>query len=206
MRRTKDEAEESKKKIINAAYKVFLRKGFAATNLSDIANEIKMTRGVIYWHFKNKTDLFVCLLMEFLDEAIAYSLEVFNSPETLPDKMKKLLMKDGTASRVLELLRMFPSEAIHWDSKLRHETKKAVTQKIKSMFNSFTVFLSDEQKAGHIRKDVDIQAFASTYMMISSVLNVSDFQRSKTSILSVPEAKRDFIVDFFWNGLNSAFL
>jgi AcrR family transcriptional regulator len=206
MRRTKNEAEESKKKIINAAYKVFLRKGFAATNLSDIANEIKMTRGVIYWHFKNKTDLFVCLLIEFLDQAIAYSLEVFKSDETLPNKMKKLLMKDGTSSQVLELLKMFQPETIHRDSKLRQETKKAVAQKIQSMFNSFVAFLSDEQKAGHIRKDVDIQAFASTYMMISSVLNVSDFQRSRASILSVPENKRDSIVDFFWNGLNSAFL
>jgi AcrR family transcriptional regulator len=205
MRRTKKEAEDSRKRIIDTAYKVFLKKGFAATKLSDIADEIKMTRGVIYWHFKNKTDLFVCLLNDVLDEAMSYNVEIFKSNESLPNKLKKLLMTDGTGSRLFELLKSFHPASIHLDRKSRQEAAQAIKPKIQAVFNSFVDFLSNEQKAGNIKKNIDIQMFARTYMMISSMLHVSNLKKDKMPMLSIPKNKRDTIIDFFWNGFNSAF-
>ncbi len=57
-RRTKAEAERTRTAILNAAERVFLAKGVADTSLEDIAAAAKVTRGAIYWHFKNKEDLF----------------------------------------------------------------------------------------------------------------------------------------------------
>jgi AcrR family transcriptional regulator len=205
MRKTKKEAEASKKKIINAAYKVFLRKGYDTTKLSDIADEINMTRGVIYWHFKNKTDLFVCLLNELLDEVMLRNMEIFKSNESLPNKLKKLLSQDVSGSRLWELLKAFNPESMHLNRKSHNETAQAILPKITMMFNSFVDFLSSEQKAGHIAEHVDPQAFARTYMMISSMLHVNDLKRTKMPTLSIPENQRDTVIDFFWNGLNSAF-
>ncbi|WP_217416704.1 TetR family transcriptional regulator [Marinobacterium ramblicola] len=37
---------------------LFAEKGIAATSLADIAQAAGVTRGAIYWHFKNKWDLF----------------------------------------------------------------------------------------------------------------------------------------------------
>src|SRR5699024_11377335 len=51
-----------KKAMIEAAERVFYRQGVAGTSLMDIANEAGVTRGAIYWHFKNKQDVFAAMI------------------------------------------------------------------------------------------------------------------------------------------------
>ena len=59
MRRTKAEAEETRSSILRAAERVFYAKGVSNATLEDVANAAGVTRGAIYWHFANKTDLFL---------------------------------------------------------------------------------------------------------------------------------------------------
>jgi TetR/AcrR family acrAB operon transcriptional repressor len=54
---TKEEALETRSRILDAAEQVFHANGVARTSLSDVADAASVTRGAIYWHFKNKTDL-----------------------------------------------------------------------------------------------------------------------------------------------------
>jgi len=58
VRRTKEEALETRASILDAAEKVFFEKGVSRTSLADIAQAAGVTRGAIYWHFANKGDLF----------------------------------------------------------------------------------------------------------------------------------------------------
>ncbi|MBR9885686.1 MAG: TetR family transcriptional regulator [Oceanospirillales bacterium] len=58
MRRTKEEAEATRLCIMSSALELFSEKGIAATSLAEIAHSAGVTRGAIYWHFKNKWDLF----------------------------------------------------------------------------------------------------------------------------------------------------
>jgi TetR/AcrR family transcriptional regulator, acrAB operon repressor len=58
VRRTKEEAQETRAGILDAAERVFFEKGVSRTSLSDIAHAAGVTRGAIYWHFANKGDLF----------------------------------------------------------------------------------------------------------------------------------------------------
>lgn len=64
MRRTKEEAEKTRKAILEASLRVFSTKGYARTRLEDIAREAGVTRGAIYWHFENKADLFSSAVVE----------------------------------------------------------------------------------------------------------------------------------------------
>lgn len=61
-RRTKEEAEATRSQLLDAAEAVFNAKGVARTSLADIAAAAGVTRGAIYWHFKNKADLFHAML------------------------------------------------------------------------------------------------------------------------------------------------
>lgn len=56
MRRSK-QAAETKLQLIEAACKVFYREGVAKATLEQIAREAGVTRGALYWHFNNKTDI-----------------------------------------------------------------------------------------------------------------------------------------------------
>lgn len=57
-RKTKEEATETRNLLLDTAETVFAAKGVSRTSLADIAEAAGVTRGAIYWHFKNKIDLF----------------------------------------------------------------------------------------------------------------------------------------------------
>lgn len=61
-RRTKAEAQETRSRILDAAERVFYRKGVANASLEDIASAARVTRGAIYWHFRDKAELFDAMM------------------------------------------------------------------------------------------------------------------------------------------------
>ncbi|MDF7809267.1 TetR family transcriptional regulator [Pontiellaceae bacterium B12219] len=61
-RRTKAEAAETRQQILDTALDIFSKKGFSKTTFVDIAKQIGLTKGAVYWHFKTKTDLLVALI------------------------------------------------------------------------------------------------------------------------------------------------
>lgn len=64
VRKTKEEAQNTRKNILIAALDVFYVKGVGASSLEDIAETAGVTRGAVYWHFKNKADIFNALHTE----------------------------------------------------------------------------------------------------------------------------------------------
>ena len=66
-RKTKAESEQTRQDILNAALELFHDRGYARTTLEQIARKAGVTRGAIYWHFKDKVDLFVGLKEEIED-------------------------------------------------------------------------------------------------------------------------------------------
>lgn len=74
VRRTKEEARETRNLILDTAEQVFLEKGVSHTSLADIAETAGVTRGAIYWHFKNKADLFEAMMQRIklpMEEMVA---------------------------------------------------------------------------------------------------------------------------------------
>jgi TetR/AcrR family acrAB operon transcriptional repressor len=88
VKKTREKALETRDRILNSAEIVFSRQGVARTSLADIATAAEVTRGAIYWHFKNKADLFGAMIdriqvpMEALFAAAVDPLE--------PDPLKQL--------------------------------------------------------------------------------------------------------------------
>ncbi len=62
VRRTKEEALETRNLILDTAERVFLERGVSRTSLEMIARAAGLTRGAIYWHFRNKADLFDAMM------------------------------------------------------------------------------------------------------------------------------------------------
>ena len=62
MRRTKEDALQTRETLLDAAETLFARQGVSRTSLQDIAREAGVTRGAIYWHFEDKADLFNAMM------------------------------------------------------------------------------------------------------------------------------------------------
>lgn len=61
-RKTKEEAQETRNRILDAAEAVFHERGVAHASLDQIAQAAGVTRGAIYWHFEDKADLFEAMM------------------------------------------------------------------------------------------------------------------------------------------------
>ena len=100
-RRTKEDAIATRNSLIDAAEGVFCEKGVTRASLSDIAQAAGATRGAIYWHFKDKVDLFGAMM-----DRVTLPLEQgFGALEesTCPDPVERLravlaLVLHGVAS------------------------------------------------------------------------------------------------------------
>jgi len=77
VRKTKEDAAITRLRIIDAAREVFLTRGVSRTTIEQIAAQANLTRGAVYWHFSNKTELFEAMreqvflpMIDRIDDAV----------------------------------------------------------------------------------------------------------------------------------------
>ncbi len=63
-RKTKEDAEQTRQAILDSALQTFYEKGFSRTTFDEIARRINLTKGAVYWHFRNKTDLISAIIVQ----------------------------------------------------------------------------------------------------------------------------------------------
>ena len=74
MRRTKEEALQTKLDLMDKALELFIRKGFSKISQEDIVKKLGLTRGAFNWHFNDKEDIFKAIHtreFRFMKELIA---------------------------------------------------------------------------------------------------------------------------------------
>jgi len=91
MRRTKEDAEITRREILKAALNSFTEKGYSATRLEDVAKLAGVTRGAIYWHFDNKEHLYLQLMEETIDKYKTRVREVLDKEGSPLTKIRTLL-------------------------------------------------------------------------------------------------------------------
>jgi AcrR family transcriptional regulator len=94
-RRTKEEAKETKDKILLSALDVFCEKGYYCSTFVDVAERIGLSKGAVYWHFKTKRDLLVELM------------------NTMFVKVEKLISKNAQDMTTLDDLKIHFIEHAH---------------------------------------------------------------------------------------------
>ena len=67
-RKTKEEALTTRAQIIDAARRVFHAEGVNRSTLDKVARAAGVTRGAVYWHFANKSELFLAVKQTYMCE------------------------------------------------------------------------------------------------------------------------------------------
>jgi AcrR family transcriptional regulator len=87
-RLTREESKaRTRQELLRAAQRLFLRNGFVATSLSDIAEEAGLTKGAVYSNFESKEDLFLALLAGDGERRYATHEELAPSADAWADKL-----------------------------------------------------------------------------------------------------------------------
>lgn len=109
-RRTKEDAQATRAAVLDAAERVFLQRGVARTSLAEIAQAAGVTRGAIYWHFKDKADVFTAMMERVtlpLEAEIAKVAQVEGDPVAqLRQRVQvaiRQIVGDAQTRRVVEI-------------------------------------------------------------------------------------------------------
>ncbi|MFT7433069.1 MAG: TetR/AcrR family transcriptional repressor of mexAB-oprM operon [Alphaproteobacteria bacterium] len=158
VRKTKEDAQKTKENILKAAAEVFFQNGVANTSLEQIAHEAGATRGAIYWHFKNKVEIFEALQQTLdtpLTDTILSDLEK-NHPNPLQqlENLCVLLLTDiHTNEYKRKLLSIFFTKC-DYSGEMEPLLHKQCKQKQKSLM-LFEKYISSAKEKGQITGDID---------------------------------------------------
>jgi TetR/AcrR family acrAB operon transcriptional repressor len=91
VKKTRDAALETRSALLDAALLEFRERGVAHTRLSDVASRAGVTRGAVYWHFKDKAELFQAVCDRGTMPVEALLEEASRTPQTDPlDTVRRL--------------------------------------------------------------------------------------------------------------------
>jgi AcrR family transcriptional regulator len=79
----------TEEKIFNAARIIFQKKGFAGARMQEIADEAGINKAMLHYCFKNKQLLFEAVFMNAFGQLAPQINGIFNSEDTVFDKIKK---------------------------------------------------------------------------------------------------------------------
>ncbi len=208
MRRTKEDAEVTRDKLLSAALKVFGKKGYASTTLDDIAREAGVTRGAIYWHFKGgKAEVFTAILetgFARLNVVVEKLLSEGGTPlEVLERMLIRLLQfcEEDEDYRALQEITIFkmsedPELSVRLADKMHMQDDS-----VKYIAN----LISQAREAGEVRQDVDPMTAAITaYGMLNGIVLLWMIERSvtETPMFSLKSQAASF-VELYLRGITS---
>ena len=64
------EPEIRRTEIMDAAMILFMEKGYTNTTTQDIVDKVNISRGLLYYHFKNKEDILYCLVERYSEKLL----------------------------------------------------------------------------------------------------------------------------------------
>ncbi len=156
-RKTKEDAEKTRQNILGAAFELFSSRGYTRTTLSEIASLAGVTRGAVYWHFRDKVDLFMALWKEIHASAGVQPEDLrLDLVESLEDCKQEIM-------KYLEHFEINDRYAVFWDI-VRHRTE--YTEELepvmerqrteqKDILNRMTLMFARLKSRGRLRADVD---------------------------------------------------
>jgi AcrR family transcriptional regulator len=83
--------KEGRQYIFESAAGVFTKKGYHKTTVEEIAAAIGVSKGTIYYYFKNKEELYLAIIREGIDLFHEQLAKAAQSPASPHDKIKKLI-------------------------------------------------------------------------------------------------------------------
>ncbi|MDO4184290.1 MAG: TetR family transcriptional regulator [Rhodospirillales bacterium] len=166
VRKTKEETENTRARILDAALDCFYERGFSRTSFDDIAKRINMTKGAVYWHFKEKGELLAALMQYHIKDRFEPVKAEGGVPKCLED-LRKLFAREIdyiVRNSDLQKFLFFVMAQVEWSDE--------VFNKVMEKLGDIRIFgldivqkaLTSAQKNGQLRPDVKVDDAALAIM------------------------------------------
>ncbi len=142
---------DKRERILRAAIRVFARKGFYATRVSEIAKAAGVADGTIYLYFKNKDDVLVSIFEDGIGRLLLALREETAGELSASERIERAIeLQLGLLEGRRDLAEVITVNL--------RQSSKLMKQYGAPLFNEYIDFLAsivaDGQRAGELRQDV----------------------------------------------------
>ena len=171
-RKSKEEAEKTRQAVIDAALDVFSEKGYAKATFDEIAARAGFTKGAVYWYFRNKADLVVALISEYMERKRLELMPSIPEGDTLDDLLDyftlwaKVLREDMRFSK----FNRFIICQMEWSEGVVDRVQKGLATQKDWHLEKINQVLVKSRESGELKENLDLdlvrEIIRSTYVGI----------------------------------------
>jgi TetR/AcrR family transcriptional regulator, fatty acid metabolism regulator protein len=151
--RRSDRGRDIRRKIIEAAVKLFAKKGFFETTVDDIARRARIAKGTVYIYFKDKSSLYAGIIDDNFTGAIRFLKETEAKPISNTDKLR-IIADDwiGNMLKVKDQFPMFTMENVDMSRKILRGIHETAFGRIGEVVAQIARIIKSGVAAGEFRK------------------------------------------------------
>jgi AcrR family transcriptional regulator len=155
---------ERRRTILAAARTVFVRRGYGATRVSDIAARAKVGKGTLYEYFGSKEDLFSTLVLDTAREAL--DAQILPGMPDDPEAALRRCIAEVVRAALHENLDIYRLFFDFWGVAASHRSEaQRRLREVEGPFREFLVGLvRTGQTSGKFRAEVDPTQFSHAFM------------------------------------------
>jgi TetR/AcrR family transcriptional regulator, acrAB operon repressor len=200
MRKTKQDTEISKLRILLAAEEEFCRRGFTAANMDAIARVVGMTKGAIFWHYKSKSDLFKAVMKRAVERVKTIFQEAFSAENLNVVEKCRGVIKQVGKDKAFDVF-MVLSEAGNAGG-FPQDVLDEFTKEISEIFRDALKVLEEAKSRGELKPDTDVRDILAALALFMS--GFAKFKEQKSLFAPISgHIGSDSVVDVIFVGLAS---
>jgi AcrR family transcriptional regulator len=140
-------SQDSRDEILKAAMQLFAHRGFHETSMSEVAREARVSKALIFWHFKTKEELFVAVLNRLLEP---YFIDFAEEAAVMDERAQILKLAESYLLFVRDnasSVRFFLAQMLH-DPRLSESLNEQVLQLYGGYRAMLVELIASAQKKG----------------------------------------------------------
>ncbi len=164
-------SQELHEQILAQAKKLFVERGYKGLSMREIAEAAGLSKAGLYYHFKDKEDLFLAILLESIAALGKLTAKARAYPGTSKTKIRyflELIAAEGKEQR--GIMRLAENDAVHLSPEAQHKMRELYHASFPAQLEAI---LAEGQKNNELR-DFDIREVARLLLSMSlPLLSVS---------------------------------
>jgi TetR/AcrR family transcriptional regulator, fatty acid metabolism regulator protein len=142
---------DKRERILDAAVRVFAKKGFHATRVSEVAKAAGVADGTIYLYFKSKDELLVSLFEDRVERLLTFMQTELPGTATASEKLKRIIeLQLGLLEGERDLAEVI-TVILRQSTKLM---KEYAAPKFSAYLDTIARVIAEGQASGELRPDL----------------------------------------------------
>jgi AcrR family transcriptional regulator len=148
-------SEEKRRLILDAAVRVFARKGYHTSRVGDIAEEAGVAHGLLYHYFRSKDEVLETIFRDTWTELVADTERIEHAGVPLREQLRRFArIYLGSWLMTPDLIRVLVREVA------RSPDVGSRVDEIRGLFDALTRIIEAAKERGEVRADCDPQLAA----------------------------------------------